>query len=216
MSILNFTLPTIVFIIGAIILVVAVVRRFDLPQAKVMLSKIQSIVLGLIGSIFILLSVAGYIYPSIPNDTQVSTIACAPILVDETLPRISIYENGYHLGDDTRSDLSPSDPQIDPFEGTFDIEQINNKIYLQMTVKDVSPQETQQPNRIYINGIFIDFLNRYVTEERLEPTVIQIPIPKDALRVGKNNVLIFTAPYIGSSEKGVDDFEISKVGIIFK
>ena len=121
-----------------------------------------------------------------PNEPK--EVACVPAVVTETLPKVSIFENSYHLGDDTRSEFSPAEPQTNPFEGTFEITQINDKIFLQMTVRDVSAQETKEPKRIYINGTFIDFLNRYVAEEKLDPTVVQIPVPKEVLHLGKNTI----------------------------
>jgi len=160
----------------------------------------------------ILLAIVGYVV-SVISGVMVSPFEATPV----TLPAsILIYENCYHLGDATSPGLCPNAPQTNPFEGKFQVKGTSDSAYIRLTVKDVTPGEIQRPIRIYVNGIFVDFLNRYVREDTPDSKEIEIPIPKGILRIGENNILIFASPNIQVPQQGIDDFEFRNLEIVFK
>ena len=103
---------------------------------------------------------------------------------------IVIYKECYHLGDVTRDWFCHPVPQTNPFERRFHIDQLGGSAYLQLSAKHVDPDEIKAPVRIYLNGEFIDFLNRYFEEETINPKTVDIVIPPNILHIGENGILI--------------------------
>lgn len=129
---------------------------------------------------------------------------------------ILIYDQCYHIGDVTRDWFCHPVPQTNPFERKFQIQNVSGVAYIRITAKHVDPNEVSSPVRIYINGEFIDFLNRYFEAETVNPKTVEIPIKSGILHIGENSILIVGGIEVNQYYENVDDFEFWDLMVRFK
>ncbi len=135
---------------------------------------------------------------------------------------INIQDEYYHIGDVEYARViqngevvdkiyfSHREPQNNPFVKDFSLDEMPRQATLHMSVKSIDPDEIKSPTKIFLNGMFLDFLNRYSTDETMDERVVQIPVDVSFLRVGKNNIQIFASTSLDNSGN-IDDIEFRNV-----
>ncbi len=98
-------------------------------------------------------------------------------------------------------------PQENPFSKNFDLPYTFSSARLYLTVKHIDPNEKSSPVKVFINGVFVDYINRYVTQETISETVIYLSIDPSLLKEKENNIQIFVEPNKVGFFTNTDDIE---------
>lgn len=137
--------------------------------------------------------------------------------------RIQIQDDYYHLGDvesvtvirDGKivgvTPFSHSSPQSNPFVKEFDLPYSPKSTNLFITAKSIDPDEKNSGVKIFLNGLFFDYLNRYYTHETMEEKTVFISVDQSFLREGKNTIQIFVESSTEGFIENVDDIEFRNV-----
>ncbi len=143
----------------------------------------------------------------------------SPNQTQNPVSRIPIQDEYYHIGDveyvsviqngqviDTIY-FTHREPQSNPFTKDFVLQKVPRQAVLYLTAKSVDPDEKKSPIKIYFNGEFCDFLNRYSTNESMDEKIIAIPISPSLLQEGTNNIQIFVESTNTGLLINIDDIE---------
>jgi len=138
------------------------------------------------------------------------------------LERISIQDDYYHIGDIEYTAIIQGDkvvgvvyfshpaPQNNPFTKEFELLKVPRSAVLHLIARSIDPDEKKSPTKIFLNGTFLDFLNRYSKVETMEEKPISIPVNTSLLREGKNTIQIFVETTL-LEPWNVDDIEFRDV-----
>jgi hypothetical protein len=136
---------------------------------------------------------------------------------------ILIQEDYYHIGDVEYTAVvqngqvvdkiyfSHPAPQTNPFSKDFFVSTIPQIANLHLTAKSIDPNEKNSAVKIFINGSFIDYLNRYFTIETMNEQSVSIPISVDMLRNGKNAIQIHVESGAVNGQINLDDIEFRNI-----
>lgn len=136
---------------------------------------------------------------------------------------IFVQEDYYHIGDVEYTSVvqngqvvdiiyfSHPAPQSNPFSKDFSINAIPQTATLHITAKSIDPNEKNSAVKIFINGNFVDYLNRYFTLETMNEQSVSIPISVDMLRSGKNSIQIHVESGVVNGQANLDDIEFRNV-----
>ena len=144
--------------------------------------------------------------------------------------RILIDPAAHHLGDEySRSAplLNPRQPEGNRLERTIELSDIPGQpCFLVLDVFQLLGEdndagwshyirEGQLRTYVAINGKRIDYLNRYVRKSNDAPEQIAVPIPKGALKRGKNTIRLELTG-LDTKEKELDDFGLLQMALEFR
>lgn len=132
--------------------------------------------------------------------------------------RIAIQDACYHIGDVefvtqyqngqiTQILFCHPAPQNNPFSAEFDLPYAPNIANIHIAARSIDPDEKRSPIKVFINGIFVDLLNRYYTSETMDEKEATISIKPSLLREGKNNMQLFVESSNLDVFPNVDDIE---------
>ncbi|MCU0485566.1 MAG: hypothetical protein MUC85_05585 [Anaerolineales bacterium] len=183
-------------------------KQLDLSLRGILKWLIEQITSNLLIGIIIILILAVVTYFLSPLNFPL-TLLSKPV-------DVVVYQECYHIGDVTRDWFCHPSPQTNPFERSFQIERLSGTAYVRLTAKHVDPDEIRAPVRLYLNGVFIDYINRYFQEETVNPKTVEIPLPPDILRVGDNNIIIISGTEVNEFYENVDDLEFWDLMLRFK
>lgn len=136
---------------------------------------------------------------------------------------VLVQEDYYHIGDVEYTTVvqngqavdkiyfSHPAPQSNPFSKDFSISTIPQNATLRLTAKSIDPNEKNSAVKIFINGNFVDYLNRYFTLETMNEQSVSIPISIDILQSGKNSIQIHVESGIVNGKMNLDDIEFRNV-----
>lgn len=137
--------------------------------------------------------------------------------------RVQIQDDYYHIGDveavtviqDGKivgvTPFSHSSPQSNPFEKEFELPYHPKSATLFITARSVDPNEKDSAVKIFFNGKFFDFLNRYFTVETMDEKTVFISVDTSLLREGKNTFQIFVEASPTGFFVNIDDTEFRNV-----
>lgn len=109
-----------------------------------------------------------------------------------------ILESDYvHLGDVTRQFFKPSIPDGTSKTYHLNLSKIPSSVKMRINLRDVDPDECNGPLALYINGVVIQYFNKYFSdippaEEHKEPwrEIIIDKIPAGVFKMGENLITI--------------------------
>jgi hypothetical protein len=144
--------------------------------------------------------------------------------------RLLIDQAAHHLGDEysaTAPLLNPRQPEGDRLERAIELTEIPDQPcflvldVFQLVGEDNDPRWSQRIREgelrtyVAINGKRIDYLNRYVKKSNDVPEQIAVPIPKGALKRGKNTIRLELTG-MATKEKELDDFGLLQMALEFR
>jgi len=133
--------------------------------------------------------------------------------------RIPLQDDYYHIGDVREAIIvengkiigvtpfSHPAPESNPFTKEFELPYLPKSATLFVTAKSIDTDEKNSAVKIFFNGIFFDYLNRYFTDETMEEKTIFIPVSQEFLREGNNTIQIFVESGTEGITKNIDDIE---------
>jgi hypothetical protein len=144
--------------------------------------------------------------------------------------RLLIDAAAHHLGDEySRSAplLNPRQPEGDRLERTIELTEIPGRpCFLVLDVFQLLGEdndaawshyirEGELRTYVAINGKRIDYLNRYVKKSNDAPEQIAVPIPRGALKLGKNTIRLELTG-LDTKDKELDDFGLLQMALEFR
>jgi len=137
--------------------------------------------------------------------------------------RIQIQDDFYHIGDVEAvtviqngkiigvTPFSHSSPQSNPFVKEIDLPYLPKSATLFITAKSIDPDEKNSGVKIFFNGVFFDYLNRYYMDETMDDKTVFIPVNQSFLREGKNTIQIFVESGKEGFIENLDDIEFKNI-----
>lgn len=137
--------------------------------------------------------------------------------------RIQIQDDYYHIGNVEGTTIiqngkivgvtpfSHPSPESNPFVKEFDLPYLPRNATLLITAKSIDPDEKNSGVKIFFNGVFFDYLNRYYTNETMEEKTAFISVDQSFLREGKNTIQIFVESGTEGFIENLDDIEFKNV-----
>jgi hypothetical protein len=144
--------------------------------------------------------------------------------------RILIDPAAHHLGDEysrTAPLLNPRQPEGSRLERSIELLEIPDQpSFLVLDVFQLLGEdndagwshyirEGELRTYVAINGKRIDYLNRYVKKSNDAPEQISVPIPKGALKPGKNTIRLELTG-LNTKDKELDDFGVLQMALEFR
>jgi hypothetical protein len=141
--------------------------------------------------------------------------------------RLVIDPKAHHLGDEISTMppvLDPPQPEGGVLERAFDLPTVPDPpAWLVLDVVQVVGESSDVPfsalvkkgelrTNVSINGNPFDYINRYISSRNESPERIRLPIPKGALRVGRN-VVRFDQVGIASDPNYLDDLGVLGIAL---
>ncbi|MFN8398455.1 MAG: hypothetical protein U0X74_00460 [Anaerolineales bacterium] len=137
--------------------------------------------------------------------------------------RIQIQEDYYHIGNveavtviqDGKivgaTPFSHPSPESNPFVKEIDLPYLPKSATFYITAKSIDTDEKNSGVKIFINGVFFDYLNRYYSDETMDEKTVFIPVDRSFLREGKNTIQIFVESGREGFIENLDDIEFKNV-----
>jgi hypothetical protein len=184
---------------------------------KSKISKLSPAAWAAIGVIIAAVFSSPVIVEFIKNKANNNTSSSQPAI------RINIQDEYYHIGDVEyvtvfqngevvdKIYFSHREPQSNPFVKDFSLDEIPRQATLFISVKSIDPDEKKSPTKIFLNAVFLDFLNRYSTKETMDEYAVQIPVDVSFLRKGKNTLQIFVESTNLDFLGNIDDIEFRNI-----
>jgi len=166
--------------------------------------------------ILALLASGGIIVTLISNSKPKQSSSTEPM-------RIQIQDDYYHIGNVEETTViqngkivgvtpfSHPSPEGNPFVKEFDLPYLPKSAHFFITAKSIDPDEKNSGVKIFFNGVFFDYLNRYYTDETMEEKTVFIPVGQSFLREGKNTIQIFVESGTEGFIENLDDIEFRNV-----
>jgi hypothetical protein len=166
--------------------------------------------------ILAILASGGIIVTLISNSKPKQSYSAEPM-------RIQIQEDYYHIGNveavtviqDGKivgvTPFSHPSPESNPFAKEIDLPYLPKSATLFITAKSIDSDEKNSGVKIFFNGIFFDYLNRYYTDETMDEKAVFIPVNQSFLREGKNTIQIFVESGKEGFIENLDDIEFKNV-----
>lgn len=123
---------------------------------------------------------------------------------------IMIDKEPHHIGDVNRSFFVKPNCEGTNYSKTFMLTYIGDKMFISISAQHVDPDFDKSPIYIYMNDHFVDYFNKYYTEEIIEFETTEIEVDNSYFHLGENKIAIIS----GEEKVRVQDYYTSENGSI--
>lgn len=118
MDLKDIAFPTGALLFGAIVMAVAIIRRIEIKELRIQLSVLQSILLGVLGGVLIVVGIVGFFSPPRPDATPVATVtltlAPSPTETNTSTPTFTPTPTPMATPTDTPTNTPTATPTLTP------------------------------------------------------------------------------------------------------